>query len=172
MTSTLLRWALLEAGDDGSSLVIQYEPQRGTRRPAVQVVEDAECIEIELRAEILEPKPDTAWTTQISTPIWTIELASPIRGRTIYGYVHRRQIPWPYIQVLKDPGNLVIPGAPCVVGLAPEDAVEVLRYHGFDTQFSGAGSQVISQHPPRGEVPSDWDPTTPNRAGTIAVCLS
>jgi PASTA domain len=168
MTSVIVEWALLESGERPRSLVIQYHAQHGARRPVVHIEEDKRSIEITLRSELLERKPGTAWTPRLSTPILTVELQSAICGRAICGYAHRLQIPWPYLQVLRDAG-LIISGVPRVVGLSPADAVEVLRYHGFDAVVSGFGDEVISQHPARGEVPSDWNAATPNRGGTVRL---
>lgn len=156
MQTAHLRWAALESGADGRSLIVQYlSAQRATGPARVHIRESQRSIAVCVDQPVVPNSVDVrhlgiAFTAMRRTPVEQVALQAPIAGRRIEGDgLSETAIgSFPYLSC-PGPGTLVIPAVPSVVGLAVPDAMRVLHQQGFPAVLTGSGSMVVQQHPER-----------------------
>jgi hypothetical protein len=152
-------WALLECGPEAMSLVIRWlADDRGLGKARVVVQELGNCISIAVKRAVRADERDSrgrrvVYTTMRSTPIEHVALNSAVRGRRVggAGMSERAVGSFSYLSV-PGPGTLLFPALPSVLGLAVEDAVQVLDLRGFPVVIEGDGGEVVAQRPSRGQV--------------------
>lgn len=169
-----VQWAPLDAHPDALALLIGYRRAVDLDdRPSLSLDETEQEIRIAIRLPDHRrgPDPDAALPVVSFESIGrlNVKLAQAINGRRITGpgcLLGREQADLLYRLGTPLSGGTRQREIPNTIGLASEDAANLLRMQGFAPRLLGSGPQVIGQNPAAGKMivgPED------DRSGVVTV---
>lgn len=145
-------WWPLEAGADAQSVVVEEQASAlgcpvGKGRVIVEETSTS------IRLHINQRYHEGLCQEMAREYVLTAQLRAPIDGRRIEG---AGLIWWPRgLYLFKTVGKRAVPLVPRLVGLAPDQAVQILATEEFRAKVIGTGREVAFQAPERGGATAD-----------------
>jgi hypothetical protein len=146
-------WTVVNVGTDGRSLLIHHNWGGDLRRDVALALDESDT-EIAIAVALPDlrrhpnPPPNFMILDIARSRKLTVWLEQPVDGRRITGPLCALGSDRRFAYKWKDlPDGTTANVVPNVVGLAPEDAINVLRSQEFEPKLAGDGRQIVAQNP-------------------------